>query len=245
MEVVRALNEAIDDCRSNISEAVRSVDEAVAYYTGSRTIEEGSDGVLLHALAEVRANQMNTRDPLDDDGLGDAVVNVDITRHFNLLADYLQDGNATLCEMAEESKVRIINLMKVPIVQSVIRSAYIQEMESSENQEGLIVEGATFAAAILPFVHECNETIAEIIHSNMKLGVVAKYKNVKMALETTYDCLGITCSDVGGVWDDVNSQYKSLPCNFTAETSSSTTVTGSLYVGIVVGIFLARFVVLG
>jgi hypothetical protein len=245
MEVVREVNEAVADCRSSIPDAERSVDEAVAYYAGSRSTEEGSEGVLLYALAEIRAHQMKTAGHLDDKDVGDAYVNVNIFRNFKLLQGYLQADDATLCEKAQESKEKIVSLMKVPMVQSVLRYAYHQDKEPPESQEDedkMIAEGATFAAAILPFVHKCSARAAEIVHKNMKLGVVANYDDVRKALETTYDCLGVSCQDVGGVWDSVNSNYKSLPCGVKTEKSTASSV--SMFFGIAIGIFLAGFVFL-
>jgi hypothetical protein len=242
MEVIREINEAVADCRSNIPDAEKSVDQAVAYYAGSRSTEEGSEGILLYALAEVRSHQMKTAGHLDDKDVGDAYVNVNIFRHFKLLQGYLQAGDDKLCDLAEESKDKIVSLMKVPMVQSVIRYAYHQDKEPPEAQEDedkMIAEGATFAAAILPFVHQCNARAAEIVHTNMKLGVIANYDEIRKALESTYDCLGVSCSDIGGVWDSTNQQYKSLPCGIKVKKSTGSSVSMSF--GIIIGILLAGF----
>ena len=47
MEVVRYLNEAVVKCRGGVLDAASAVDKAVAYYAGSRTAEENSEGILL------------------------------------------------------------------------------------------------------------------------------------------------------------------------------------------------------
>ena len=47
MEVVRYLNEAVVNCRAGALDAASAVDKAVAYYAGSRTAEENSEGILL------------------------------------------------------------------------------------------------------------------------------------------------------------------------------------------------------
>merc|ERR1711965_353341 len=63
-------------------------------------------------------------------------------------------------------------------------------------------EGWAFAAAVLPQVHQCDATAATTIKDNlnieaaagpMKDGVAA----VKTAIESVYNCLGISCTDVG------------------------------------------------
>jgi hypothetical protein len=47
----------------------------------------------------------------------------------------------------------------------------------------------------------CNEKDAQIIYDNMRAGLYqADFPNVKRALEANYQCLGISCTDVGGIW---------------------------------------------
>ena len=65
-------------------------------------------------------------------------------------------------------------------------------------------EGAVFTAAVLPLVHECNVAAAKTISDEMKFGLYDQgeypdFAAVKAAFESTYDCLGITCADVGGL----------------------------------------------
>jgi hypothetical protein len=248
MEVIRELNEAVADCNANVDMAERSVDEAVAYYAGSLAAQENSEGVLLYALAEIRAHQMKTAGHLDDKDVGDAFVNVNIFRELKKIQSYVMSDDTSLCEKAEESKQKIINYMKVPMVQSVIRYAYHQDKEpgsTEEAQEQMIAEGATFAATILPFLHKCDSRAAEIVHTNMKFGVKANYRDVLKALELHYDCLGVTCEDVGGVWDHANQRYKSgaTPCGVNTD-DKSTLAKVSMSVGIVAGILLAGWVFL-
>ena len=71
-------------------------------------------------------------------------------------------------------------------------------------------EGATFSAAVLPLVHDCNAASAAVVSDNLKFGlfptggdaVTARYSDfaaVKAAFEDVYACLGITCAQVGGL----------------------------------------------
>ena len=214
MEVVRYLNEAVVSCRNGAADA-SAVDKAVAYYAGSRAAEENSEGVLMYALAEIRAHHMKTGGHLEDKDVGDAFVNVDIFRQFKSMRDNLLANDKTLCDQVEQSKDHIVTMMKVPMVQSILRYAYIQHKEPPPKQEDLdkmVAEGATFAATMLPFIHGCESRAAEIVHSHMKLGVVAKFEEVKSVMESTYTCLNITCAHVGGIWDQEAKAYKTLPC---------------------------------
>jgi hypothetical protein len=215
MEVVRYLNGAVVKCRAIDLTAAAAVDRAVAYYAGSRTTEENSEGVLLYELAEIRALQMKT----NGKDIDDSYVNVDILRHLKSMQKNLVAGNASLCDNVEASKVHIVTMMKVPIVQSILRYAYIKEKEPPSSQEQLdkiSAEGATFSACILPFVHQCDARAAEIVHAQMKLGVIGKYDEVKRSMESTYACLNITCEYVGGIWDNTSQSFKSLPCRSAA-----------------------------
>jgi hypothetical protein len=224
MEVVRELNEAVAYCSSDSAKAEYALDKAVSYYGGSLVTQAGSDGVLLYALAAVRALQMNTAAHWNDTEIGDAFVNVNIIRELQIMQGYLTGQDSFLCQKSEESKTKIVNLMKVPMVQSVILSAYFQDKEpgnSTEEQEAMIAEGATFTAAILPFVHNCDERAAETIHTNMKFGGKANYSDVLEALELTYDCLGVTCADVGGIWDATAQRYLAPTCGASANETKT------------------------
>jgi hypothetical protein len=245
MEVVRYLNEAVDKCRTGASDAASAVDKAVAYYAGSRTAEENSEGVLLYALAEIRAHQMKTGGHLEDKDVGDAFVNVDIFRQLNSMKNNLLTKDPALCDQVEESKNHIVTMMKVPMVQSIIRYAYIQSKEPPKNkadEDKMIAEGATFAATMLPFVHQCESRAAEILHSHMKLGVVAKFEEVKKILESTYSCLNITCEHIGGIWDQSDKSYKTLPCG--VSVGRSPFANFSMFIGIGAAFVLAGYFLL-
>ena len=62
-------------------------------------------------------------------------------------------------------------------------------------------EGWAFAAAVLPQVHKCDATAATTIRANLDVASTEPMKDgvaaVKAAIEGVYDCLGITCTDVG------------------------------------------------
>ena len=242
MEVIRYLNEAVVNCRAGTPNAASAVDKAVAYYAGSRTAEENSEGVLLYALAEIRAHQMKTGGHLEDKDVGDAFVNVDIFRQLNSMKTNLLAKDATLCDQVEQSKNHIVTMMKIPMIQSIIRYAYIQSVEpptKPEDLDKMIAEGATFAATMLPYVHSCQSRSAEILHEHMKLGVVANFDKVKAVMESTYSCLNVTCEHVGGIWDQNDKVYKTLPCG--VEVGRSTFANFSMFIGISAAIVLAAF----
>jgi hypothetical protein len=245
MEVVRELNEAVADCKAGSDLAERSLDAAVAFYAGSLTTQENDEGILLYALAEVRAHQMNTAGYLDDKDVGDAYVNVKIFKEFKKIQSFVLGDDPELCTKAEESKNRIITLMKIPLIQGVMRNAYILEKElpeSVEDVEKAQAEGATFAATILPFVHSFDSRAANTIHDNMKFGAKANFRDVKSALERSYGCLGVTCDEIGGVLDDATGSYKdgASLCGIETELQSGSSI-GSI-MGISFGVLVAGWI---
>lgn len=59
----------------------------------------------------------------------------------------------------------------------------------------------SFAAAVLPRVHECSETVADLIRANSDISstdapMSGGYEYLKEQLESTYSCMGISCSQV-------------------------------------------------
>ena len=74
-------------------------------------------------------------------------------------------------------------------------------------------EGWAFAAAALPQIAKCDADAAEVVRKNLEVPpaggkagdqVPDGYMKVKEAVEGTYECLGITCEQVG-VFDAENS----------------------------------------
>ena len=122
--------------------------------------------------------------------------------------DWLQQGR---CSSVRPVVNQIVSLMTVPLVQGALRYAYKNsqagtDMASPKNA----AEGATFSAAVLPLVHNCNAASATVVSDNLKFGLfptggaadTARYSDfaaVKAAFEDVYACLGITCAQVGGL----------------------------------------------
>jgi hypothetical protein len=122
-----------------------------------------------------------------------------------------------MCQAARTTKNKIAKLMAVPLVQGVIRYAFIIGQEGSVDPDD-IGEGAAFAAAVLPIVHHCSSADARIIYNNMRVrNPNVSFAAVKSALERNYECMGITCEDVGGYYDAANEEYFPLaaPCGTT------------------------------
>ena len=228
MYVIRELRDAIDDCNVDCDlecaaddptctqcndEPVKAWDEGVAFYSGSLAEQEDTgDGYLLFSLANKRGLNFGTH----TDGM--SWVNTEIFENFHEGAKHLAERD---CKKAEKKAERIIALMQVPLIQGTLRYAHKLSVYGSVEQDDAATiekhngEGATFAAAILPMLNKCNPKDAETVYKHMKVGKLrADYPAVRKAFENNYDCLGVTCEDVGGVLNDESKYFldKAGPC---------------------------------
>lgn len=244
MYVIRELEDALVDCENGCaigdcnSDPVSALDEAVAFYTGALEGTDGSGkGNLMHALADKRCVNFKTCGREGNTYSGTSKVNYEIFKFFDQMQDELSGTTAEKCAAARIIKEKIVSLMFIPLIQGTLRYAYITENEEySEKSEA---EGAAFAAAVLPMVAACNMDDANVIYSNMRVGQKnsATYAGVSAAFARQYDCLGISCADVGGVWNSANAKYEdgAGPCGTSSNSSSS---SNSASVGLTVGLTL-------
>jgi hypothetical protein len=239
MYVIREMEDALDDCKEKCTiencndDPVHAWDEAVAFYTGSLEGTEGSgDGVFLHQLADKRCANFRTCGDLGDEIEGVSHVNIEIFRHFTAGLSKVLRGE---CSSARTDKERIEQLMAVPLIQGALRYAYIteKELDAGEKAEA---EGATFAAAVLPLVHACNEEAAQTIYNNLRTnqGGTANFAEVKQSFESVYDCMNVRCEDVGGLYDDTTGSYMdgAAPCGFSGSEKNVGLIVGLCIGGI-------------
>ena len=240
MQVVRDIRAAVVLCSEEATQdAEAAVDRAATLYTGSLTATSIQDeGVLLYALAEVRAHQFRTAGHNGDKDFGDAFVNVNVMRLFKELQDYV--ASDTLCKNAKDTADKLINFMKVPLIQGTLRYSFIRDKQypdDLDNQERTQAEAAVFAATILPFLHKCDSRIAKEVHDNVRIGASTDYGVVQRAIHRCYDQMGVTCEMVGAVWDRDNSEYlANEPCELHVETSSGAFAGFVKFVGISLGV---------
>merc|ERR1711862_274459 len=102
-----------------------------------------------------------------------------------------------------------MGLMTVPLIQGTLRYGY-RLGEQNEQSEAASAELSAFAAGVLPRVHYCSPADAATIYANVKGPIAPEdvdFTAIKTAFENNYDCMGITCADVGGIVDTVNGGY--------------------------------------
>jgi len=205
------LEDAAESC--NDDQALRDWDQAVAVYTGSMAKTEGNTGYLLYTLAQVECNNFGTCIK-DKNDIAD--VNSKVFENFVLGKGHVTKNE---CANAKKSVKRIQALMKVPLIQQVLRMTYALD-NNDDYQETVQGQAAAFAASILPSLHKCKDASAISVYNDLApgKGPSASYEVIKFALERTYDCLEITCADVGGLLDTDPAGTKYLkgaePCDY-------------------------------
>jgi hypothetical protein len=228
MYVIRQMEYAIDLCSVECTEATKDAcedhavaewDKAVAYYAGSLAGENGDGhGVFPYGYANTRAKEFKTTGYNSDDVSGTSYVNLEaiylLQRGQSILMEDI--GSASRCDSAKNIKNSITNLMKVPLIQSIYRFAWMREFQTNFDEKHQAT-AATYAAALLPYVHECKASDSSFLYDHMKIGAHAdnaegSFAKIKSQLEGIYDCLGVTCSQIGGIYSDGEYAEGAEPC---------------------------------
>jgi hypothetical protein len=208
MYVIGQMEDALDQCVSGPDtyngEAVHAWDEAVAYYVGSLQGKPGNeDGALLYNLANFYCGYFKTCGESSNQASGNSAVNIRIMRAFSAAQN---DINMGQCDAARKRKVEIETAMAIPLIQGSIMYSYLRDYAMSEDnyddRDHVDATGAVFAASVLPLVHSCNTDDAQVIYDYMRAGLFdSDYPAVRAAFENNFQCLGVTCADVGGIYD--------------------------------------------
>ena len=184
-------------------------------------------GQLTYRMADKRASDMKTRasdgPPHWREGSAGAAtsnVNAKLLRLYRAGLEAVGAADKARCEEATHYVADIVAQMTVPLIQGAIKYAYKADPnggdETAYDDGKAWAEFHAFASAALPRVHHCDVDAAKTIAAAIKLpaglnftgpapftpssaGLVAGgYGAVKAAFESVYECLGITCADVGG-----------------------------------------------
>jgi hypothetical protein len=209
-------------------------------------------GNLLYALAQKRCSEFGTcATPTDRTTLAavnDKIQSAAIDGSENYLYHQVACNDAGL-ELAFKG---MVSQMTVPLVQGMLKYAWKADPANGDSCAGQAgndaatvatndasantdcakswAEGWAFAAAVLPQVHKCDATAATTIRANldvtstagpMKDGVAA----VKAAIEGVYDCLGITCTDVGAFQNSGQVKSGMAACTFAPSNDVDSTAS--------------------
>ena len=216
MSIQFQLDHAVESCGSSCQgsddcneDSIHSWDLAVGWYAGSLAgpdVIGSDDSRFLHHLAEKRCHSFNTC----DGDHGQSLVNKEMFDLFGAGQDLLKLGK---CSDAGEIKDRISRLMLVPLIQDALWHAHINDvkpealLKEKHAAQKISAGAATVAAAILPQIDACDPQAAYSVYDNLRTGHDASFQTVKVALESTYECLGIKCEDVGGLYINKEGEY--------------------------------------
>jgi len=240
--VLHEFEDAIADCSSDCTpgvdcnaEEVHAWDEGVAFYTGSM------QDYLLYALADKRCQNFGTCGPDGDEIDGTAAINYKLMNEFAAGRDYLLQGN---CEAPKRLLKKINNLMAVPLIQGMLRYAYkVDEQGGAEKEKA---EGTVFMASVIPRIDYCDKDAAMTIFNNMNIGASStSFRAVKNAVESQYDCLGITCAEIGGLLSTtMGDYYKGMEPCMDASTMTKTVSGGTALIASKIGVVLGSITLL-
>jgi hypothetical protein len=245
MYVIRQMEAALDSC-SNAYVDIYSWDQAVAIFVGSLEVQNvtqssEASGQLVYALANALCKEFKTCGENGNEIEGESIVAQKIMELFIEGQEYLANN---ACDVVAKSKVAIEDLMAVPIIQALLYHAYNRaNVKDTKYSEG---KGAAYAAAVLPLVHDCSPDDAALIYENMKVGsIYPDFSQVKRALERNYNCMGISCSFVGGYYNaDAGRYYDgAAPCRHTEASDGSSSNNAKIGLGITFGLVVPLLLV--
>jgi len=216
--------------------------------------DNAAKGNLLYALAQKRCAEFGTCATTTDSStiaaVNDKVQSAAIDGSENYLYHQVACNDAGL-ELAFKG---MVSQMTVPLVQGMLKYAWKADPAKSGSCAGgqagndaatvatndgstgdcakSWAEGWAFAAAVLPQVHKCDATAATTIRANLDVAsttgpMTGGVKAVKDAIESVYDCLGISCTDVGAYQASGTVFSGMSECTFAPSTDEGSTASGS------------------
>ena len=252
MQVVHNLDKGQRDCDVNFWDKGMAYYFGSLEGEYQTSADIASKGNLLYALAQKRCSEFGTcATPTDRTTLAavnDKIQSAAIDGSENYLYHQVACNDAGL-ELAFKG---MVSQMTVPLVQGMLKYAWKADPANGDSCAGQAgndaatvatndasantdcakswAEGWAFAAAVLPQVHKCDATAATTIRANldvtstagpMKDGVAA----VKAAIEGVYDCLGITCTDVGAFQNSGQVKSGMAACTFAPSNDVDSTAS--------------------
>merc|ERR1719387_2349329 len=212
MYVLHEFEDAIFDClagnifdneASNAAgDSPHAWDEGWAFYAGSLEGTDGSgSGQMIHQLPEERCKDFGT---CCDGREGPAKANARALKHARIGRNKILSGD---CFTVVEDFDDIVDQMTVPLIQGMLKYAFKADPANDQGSctdgdcDKEWAEGWAFAAAVLPRLHFCSYEVADMVRANLDVANAAPMKDgfaaLKFHVETTYDCLGLKCEDVG------------------------------------------------
>ena len=130
----------------------------------------------------------------------------------------------------------------------LLLDAYKMDYLSGGDEEK--AEGLVFARAILPMVSYCDADDADTIYHNMvnlsTADADVSYKAVRKAFENNYDCLDLSCKDIGGLLKDNGDYYSHAhPCKDSSGSDRGLVTWALITICVLAALFVAVGAVAG
>jgi hypothetical protein len=219
LEEAVATVEAGDGCVEQLdgcTDASEAWDKAVAFYVGSlEGVDGGNDpngkpgsggtyGKQLYALGDKRCDDYRTCS-----ASGDTANRGTPSKANILIIGLFQQGAAAIYAGDVDNARTIIKNINtqaaVPLIQATLRYAWRMGEGSTKDKE--IAEGRTFLAGALPQLWKCDKNAAKLVLRQLEIGSeivntgTTDFNQVLRAFECNYECLGITCEQIGALYD--------------------------------------------
>merc|ERR1719160_2015507 len=184
-------------------------DEGWAFYAGSLEGTDGAgSGVMIHNLAESRCADFGT---CANGRSGAATAN---EKHLAKARTGRDKILIRDCYTVTQEFDAIVDQMTVPLIQGMLKYAYKSDPKNTlgscetagDNCDKAWAEGWAFAAAVLPRLHYCSSDkndVAKLVKDNLDVAITPGdqmkdgFAKLKTTVESIYDCLGVTCADIG------------------------------------------------
>jgi len=206
-------------------EAIMIWNEAAAFFVGSLEGPQGfGSGYQLFALGDKRCTNYQNCGPIRFSGTGIAKTNIVI---IALLQKGVALVNSGDLDGLQKCIKEINNQILVTFIQGTLRYAH-KLGERGSNLAKELGEGATFAAAALPQLWAINTKAASEVKKMFKIGAGSKaskgklnFKKVRMAFMCNYPEMGISCSEVGTLYDTADPPVQACEPNIPYKTECS------------------------
>jgi len=229
MYATHELYDAVEDCAKiesgvNVAAAglkdngngAYAMDEFIAFWIGTNQRPGSSDGGSLYAMTQAAAEMFGTVDGVN----GEANVNTDIKALYNEALAILAQERACQPDTDTMRQLwgithRLISRMSVPLVQLLISAMMEEDAERVR----------LYARSIVPQMSRCRQSA----HRRLKEELIdrsydpSKRMQILVDLQQMYECLGISCEDVGAYKTSQLAQCADRPVNFPLAQYTPTT----------------------
>lgn len=201
------------------TESIRSLDAAVALYSGLAFDEIGTSE-LMYDLSNKMCQAFRTCGADARVATGTSKINIDIFQEFHAMQ---KNFDSSSCLEAKMNKEAIAKKMAVPLIQATL---WAVDLDARTDQIETRSSRVAYSTAVLPLLSHCDpvQTLDLVQQTNSPEALTeGAFEQTKLLVESQYRCLDITCKDVGGLWDASAGDYEigARSCDVSEEKPTS------------------------